>query len=311
MPIQKTRFNINFMAGRKAAALVSGLLMIISIGALATRGLNLGIDFTGGTLVEAGYPAPVDLKPIRLALAGSEFDDALIQYFGSARDILIRIPPREGLNNVTISNNILDLLAQSGQGAEMRRVEFVGPQVGEELKNDGGLALLYALIGILLYVALRFQMRFSIGAIAALVHDVLITLGVFAITGMDFDLTVLAALLAVIGYSLNDTIVVFDRVRENFRRLREQSPVEVFNHSLNQTLSRTLMTSLTTMLVLIALLIFGGEIIHGFSMALIIGVLIGTYSSIFVASPVTLSLGISREALLPVQKEGAGLDSRP
>lgn len=311
MAIQKTRFNINFMAGRRAAALVSGLLMIISIGALATRGLNLGIDFTGGTLVEAGYPAPVDLKPIRLALAGSEFDDALIQYFGSARDILIRIPPREGLNNVTISNNILDLLAQSGQGAEMRRVEFVGPQVGEELKNDGGLALLYALIGILLYVALRFQMRFSIGAIAALVHDVLITLGVFAITGMDFDLTVLAALLAVIGYSLNDTIVVFDRVRENFRRQREQSPVAVFNYSLNQTLSRTLMTSLTTMLVLIALLIFGGEIIHGFSMALIIGVLVGTYSSIFVASPVTLSLGISREAMLPVQKEGAGLDSRP
>lgn len=311
MAMQKTRFNINFMAGRRAAALISGLLMIISIGALATRGLNLGIDFTGGTLVEAGYPAPVDLKPIRQALAGSEFDDALIQYFGSARDILIRIPPREGLNNVTISNNILDLLAQSGQGAEMRRVEFVGPQVGEELKNDGGLALLYALIGILLYVALRFQMRFSIGAIAALVHDVLITLGVFAITGMDFDLTVLAALLAVIGYSLNDTIVVFDRVRENFRRQREQSPVEVFNYSLNQTLSRTLMTSLTTMLVLIALLIFGGEIIHGFSMALIIGVLIGTYSSIFVASPVTLSLGISREAMLPVQKEGAGLDSRP
>ena len=311
MSIQKTRFNINFMGGRGAAALISGLLIMASIFALASRGLNLGIDFTGGTLVEAGYPAPVDLKPIRAALAGSEFDDAQIQYFGSARDILIRIPSRAGLNNATISNNILNLLAQSGQGAEMRRVEFVGPQVGEELKNDGGLALLYALFGILLYVALRFQMRFSIGAIAALVHDVLITLGVFSITGMDFDLTVLAALLAVIGYSLNDTIVVFDRVRENFRRLREHGPVEVFNYSLNQTLSRTLMTSLTTMLVLVALLIFGGEIIRGFSMALIIGVLIGTYSSIFVASPVTLALGISREALLPVQKEGADLDSAP
>ena len=223
---------------------------------------------------------------------------------------MIRIPPHAGLNNVTLSNRILDLLAQSGQGVEMRRVEFVGPQVGEELKNDGGLALLYALIGILLYVALRFQIRFSIGAIAALVHDVLLTLGVFAITGMDFDLTVLAALLAVIGYSLNDTIVVFDRVRENFRRLREQGPVEVFNYSLNQMLGRTLVTSLTTMLVLIALLIFGGEIIHGFAMALIIGVLVGTYSSIFVASPVTLKLGISREALLPVQKEGADLDSQ-
>ena len=310
MAIQKTRFNINFMAGRRTAALVSGLLILLSIGALATRGLNLGIDFTGGTLVEAGYPAPVDLKPIRQALAGSEFAAAQIQYFGSAKDISIRIPPHAGLNNITISNRILDLLAESGQGVEMRRVEFVGPQVGEELKNDGGLALLYALIGILLYVALRFQIRFSIGAIAALVHDVLLTLGVFAITGMDFDLTVLAALLAVIGYSLNDTIVVFDRVRENFRRLREQGPVEVFNYSLNQMLGRTLMTSLTTMLVLIALLIFGGEIIHGFAMALIIGVLVGTYSSIFVASPVTLKLGISREALLPVQKEGADLDSQ-
>ena len=241
----------------------------------------------------------------------SEFKDATIQYFGSANDILIRIPPSEGLNNADISNKILSLLKDTGSNIEMRRVEFVGPQVGEELKDDGGLAMIYALMGIFIYVALRFQRRFAVGAIAALVHDVLITLGIFSITHFDFDLTVLAALLAVIGYSLNDTIVVFDRVRENFHKVREATSTEIFNFSLNQTLSRTLVTSLTTLLVLVALFIFGGEIIHSFATALIIGVLIGTYSSIFVASPVTLALGITREDLMPVQKEGADLDTMP
>ena len=311
MGIQKTRFNIKFMEKRKLAAIISSLLLIISIASLASKGLNLGIDFTGGTLVEVGYTNAVDLEPIRQSLTDSEFDDALVQYFGSAKDILIRIPPQEGLDTAEISSEILGLLSNTGAAVEMRRVEFVGPQVGEELKNDGGLAMLYALIGILLYVAMRFQMRFSVGAITALVHDVTITLGIFSITQMDFDLTVLAALLAVIGYSLNDTIVVFDRVRENFRKLRENTPIEVFNHSLNQTLSRTIMTSLTTLLVLTALFIFGGEIIHSFATALIIGVLIGTYSSIFVASPVTLALGITKEDLMPVQKEGAELDNIP
>lgn len=311
MEMQKTRFNIDFMAKRKLAAFVSGLLVIISIGSLATQGLNLGIDFTGGTLIEVGYAETVDLEPIRASLENSEFGDAVIQYFGSAKDVLIRIPPHEGLNTADISTKALNLLSESGQGAEMRRVEFVGPQVGEELKNDGGLAMLYALMGILIYVAMRFQMRFSVGAIAALVHDVIITLGIFSITRFDFDLTVLAALLAVIGYSLNDTIVVFDRVRENFRKFREATPTEVFNVSLNQTLSRTLVTSLTTLLVLFALFVFGGEIIHSFATALVIGVLIGTYSSIFVASPVTLKLGITKEDLMPVQKEGAELDNMP
>ena len=311
MGIQKTRFNIKFMEKRKLAAIISSLLLIISIASLASKGLNLGIDFTGGTLVEVGYTNAVDLEPIRQSLTDSEFDDALVQYFGSAKDILIRIPPQEGLDTAEISSEILGLLSNTGAAVEMRRVEFVGPQVGEELKNDGGLAMLYALIGIPLYVAMRFQMRFSVGAITALVHDVTITLGIFSITQMDFDLTVLAALLAVIGYSLNDTIVVFDRVRENFRKLRENTPIEVFNHSLNQTLSRTIMTSLTTLLVLTALFIFGGEIIHSFATALIIGVLIGTYSSIFVASPVTLALGITKEDLMPVQKEGAELDNIP
>jgi len=311
MEIQETQFKFDIMGKRKVASIFSGILLIIAIASLAAQGLNLGIDFTGGTLVEVGYSESVDLVEVRQALVNSEFNNAIVQYFGSANDVLIRIPPREGLNTADISSKILDVLSNTGQNLEMRRIEFVGPQVGEELKNDGGLAMIYALMGILIYVAMRFQMRFSVGAIAALVHDVLITLGIFSVTQFEFDLTVLAALLAVIGYSLNDTIVVFDRVRENFRKLRESTPVEVFNTSLNQTLSRTIMTSITTLLVLIALFVFGGEIIHSFATALIIGVLIGTYSSLFVASPVTIALGITKEDLMPVQKEGAEFDNMP
>ncbi len=311
MEMQKTRFNIDFMGKRKITSVISSLLIIISIGSLLTQGLNLGIDFTGGTLIEVGYEEAAKLDEIRSVLGESDFNDAIVQYFGTANDVLIRIPPREGLNSAAVSNQTLQLLEKNGLKAEMRRVEFVGPQVGEELKNDGGLAMLYALMGIFIYVAFRFQRRFSVGAITALIHDVLITLGIFSITRFDFDLSVLAALLAVIGYSLNDTIVVFDRVRENFRKLREAEPVEVFNYSINQMLSRTLITSLTTLLVLIALFIFGGEIIHSFATALIVGVLVGTYSSIYVASPVTLVLGITKEDLMPVEKEGAELDSMP
>ncbi len=311
MEMQNTRFNFDIMGKRKITSIISGFLLIAAITSLVTQGLNLGIDFTGGTLVEVGYSETVDLPNVREALSNSEFNSAVVQYFGSANDVLIRIPPAEGLNSADISNKILNVLSGTGQNAEMRRIEFVGPQVGEELKNDGGLAMIYALMGILIYVAMRFQLRFSVGAIAALVHDVLITLGIFSVTRFDFDLTVLAALLAVIGYSLNDTIVVFDRVRVNFRKLRESNSVEVFNVSLNQTLSRTIMTSITTLFVLVALFVFGGEIIHSFATALIIGVLIGTYSSLFVASPVTIALGISREDLMPVQKEGAELNNMP
>ena len=271
--------------------------------------LNFGVDFTGGTLVEVGYAQPVELESIRSALAASEFGEATVQAFGSASDVLIRIAPKQGSNTADISGAILELLQAGDQSVEMRRVEFVGPQVGEELTEDGGLAMIYALLGILIYVALRFQMRFSVGAIAALVHDVVITIGIFSILQLDFDLTVLAALLAVIGYSLNDTIVVFDRIRENFHKMRKVAPIKVMNTSLNQTLSRTIMTSVTTLLVLTALFLVGGEIIHGFSTALIIGVLIGTYSSIFVASPVTLALGITKEDLMPVEKEGADQQS--
>ena len=309
MSMKKIQFN--FMGMRKVTSIVSASLIIFSISTLSYQGLNLGIDFTGGTLVEVGYPEAVNLDKLRQSFSDSEFNDVAIQYFGSAKEILIRIPPQQGLNSADVSSKLLDLLSSNNFSAEMRRVEFVGPQVGEELREDGGLAMLYALLCIMVYVAFRFQMRFSVGAVSALIHDVIITLGFFSITRFNFDLTILAALLAVIGYSLNDTIVVFDRVRENFRKIRDKTPVEVFNISLNQTLSRTLMTSFTTLLVLIALFLLGGEIIHGFSMALIFGVLIGTYSSIYIASPVTLMLGIKKEDLMPVKKEGVDLENQP
>ena len=309
MSMKKIQFN--FMGMRKATSIVSALLIISSVFTLSYQGLNLGIDFTGGTLVEVGYPEAVNLDKLRQSFSDSEFNDVAIQYFGSAKEILIRIPPQQGLNSADVSNKLLDLLSSNNFSAEMRRVEFVGPQVGEELREDGGLAMLYALLCIMVYIAFRFQMRFSVGAVSALIHDVIITLGFFSITRFNFDLTILAALLAVIGYSLNDTIVVFDRVRENFRKIRDKTPVEVFNISLNQTLRRTLMTSFTTLLVLIALFLLGGEIIHGFSVALIFGVLIGTYSSIYIASPVTLMLGIKKEDLMPVKKEGVDLENQP
>ena len=297
------RFNFDFMSKRKIAVVFSALLLSVSIVSLVTQQLNFGIDFTGGTLVEVGYGETVELDEVRSVLSATEFRDAVVQYFGSASDILIRVAQVEGKNSADISNEIIEVLDRSGHDVEIRRVEFVGPQVGEDLQEDGGLAMIYALIMIFIYIAFRFQRRFSVGAIAALVHDVIITIGVFSVLQLDFDLTVLAALLAVIGYSLNDTIVVFDRIRENFRRIRKGTPVEIVNASLNQTLTRTLITSLTTLLVLTALFFLGGELIRPFSSALIIGVIIGTYSSIYVASPVTLALGISKQDLMPVEKE--------
>lgn len=303
----KSGFNIDFMGKRRFALVLSAVLVLGSIAALATNGLRLGIDFTGGVLVELGYPEPADLDAIRATLAGSQFGDAVVQLFGAPEDVLVRLAPSEELATADVSTGVLELLP----GAEMRRIEFVGPQVGEELTEDGALAMLYALGGILLYVMVRFTLKFSLGAIAALVHDVLIVLGFFAVTQMEFDLPVLAALLAVIGYSLNDTIVVFDRIRENFRRVRKGTSENVINRSLNQTLSRTIMTSLTTLVVLIALFVLGGELIHAFATALIVGVLIGTYSSIFVASTTALALGVSKVDLMPVQKEGVTADERP
>ena len=313
--MSKTRkyTNFDFMGKRKLWFAISITLIIISIVSLFTRGLSLGIDFTGGTLVELGYQQDVELEGVRTALQSSQFKDAIVQYFGSTKDVLIRIAPRKDLkmNSADISNEIIRLLEDAGQKVQVRRVEFVGPQVGEDLTTDGGLAMIYALFGILVYVALRFQMRFSLGAIAALIHDVTITFGFFSVSQMEFDLTVLAAILAIIGYSLNDTIVVFDRIRENFHKIRKATPIDVVNISVNQTLSRTLMTSGTTMLVLLALFTFGGEIIHDFATALIVGIFVGTYSSIYIASPITLALGVSRKDLLQVEKEGATVDDRP
>ena len=302
---------IDFLGKRRLAAIFSGLLLLAAIVSLATQGLKMGIDFTGGTLVEVGYQKSVDLKVMRSALESGGFDDATVQHFGSTQEVLIRLKPREGKSNAELSTDVANIAnkAMAEQG-DLRRVEFVGPQVGDELTEDGGLALLYSMFGILLYVAWRFEYKFSLGSVAALMHDVIITLGFFSIFQMEFDLTVLAAVLAVIGYSLNDTIVVYDRIRENFRMLREGSAERVMNVSLNQTLSRTLMTSITTLLVLIALALLGGEIIHNFAIALTIGVLIGTYSSIFVASPIVLALGVSKEDLMvtEVMVEGAEFD---
>jgi preprotein translocase subunit SecF len=306
-----SKTNIDFMGKCKLAFTISVTLVLLSIFCFFVRGLNYGIDFTGGTIVEVGYAQAADLTQVRSVLVQSEFNDAIVQYYGSSTDVLVRIPPHEGLNSADISNKLIELLGTTGDSIEIRRVEFVGPQVGDELKEDGGLAMIYALLGILIYVALRFQTKFSVGAIAALAHDVIITVGFFAVTQMNFDLTILAAILAVIGYSLNDTIVVFDRIRENFHNLRKATPVEVMNFSLNQTLSRTIMTGVTTLLVLLALFFLGGEALHGFSLALILGILIGTYSSIYVASPVALALGVSKLDLMPVVKEGAEADKRP
>lgn len=312
MQLFKKATKFDFMSKRKLAVIFSAVLIVISISSLATRGLNFGLDFTGGTLIELGYSHPADLTVIRSTLEQSGFPEAVAQHFGTAKDILIRIAPHEGESNADISSTVMAALRGVEESeVTMRRVEFVGPQVGDELANDGGLAMIYALICILIYVGFRFEYRLAIGSVAALLHDVIITMGVFSVFQFDFDLTVLAAILAVIGYSLNDTIVVFDRIRENFRKMRKGSSVDVVNASLNQTLSRTLMTSITTLLVLLALFIVGGELIHGFATALIVGVVIGTYSSIYVASASALSLGISKEDLMPVEKEGDDLEHIP
>lgn len=308
MRLLPRKLALDFMGRARHAMVLSGGLLVLSIGSLLFQGLNLGVDFEGGTLIEVGYPAPVELDEIRGQLEASGFDRAVVQHFGSAQDVLVRIKPDDRPQS-ELSNQVLETLRGGSQELQLRRVEYVGPQVGEELRDDGGLAMLYALGLILIYVALRFEYRFSFGAVIALIHDVILTIGFFSLTRIEFDLTVLAAILAVIGYSLNDTIVVFDRIRENFRALRRQSSTEVLNVSINQTLSRTLMTSLTTLLVLFALFFFGGEVIHAFSIALIVGVIIGTYSSIYVAGSSLLVLGVSGQDLDTTPSEE--IDDRP
>ena len=293
---------INFMGLRKIAALCSITLVLASIVSLAVQQLNWGLDFTGGTLLEINYSESADLTAIRNTLATEGYKGATVVSFGTDRDVLIRLP--HGYSDQEGTELLNKLQATFTGNVELRRIEFVGPQVGDELREQGGLAMLLALGLVMLYIAFRFQLKFAIGAVVALIHDVIITLGFFSFTRMEFDLTVLAALLAVIGYSLNDTIVVFDRIRENFRKVRRTEPLELVNISLTETLDRTLFTSLTTLLVLVCLALFGGEMINGFAVALIVGIGVGTYSSIYVASNVLLLLNVSKEDLMIPVKEG-------
>ena len=301
--------NIPFMSYRKIATIASLSLLALSILSLGFRGLNLGLDFSGGTLIEVSYSEAADLGDIRDLMTANGFDDFQVVNFGSNTDVLIKVADKDGSSQ--LGDTIFAFLEASDSEIELQRIEFVGPQIGSELRDQGGLGMLVALGMILLYVAFRFQYKFALGAVAALAHDVVIILGLFSLLAWDFDLTVLAALLAVIGYSLNDTIVVSDRIRENFRGERGFEPEEIVNRSINQTLSRTLITSFTTLLVLFALFIFGGEMIRGFSQALIIGVLVGTYSSIYIVANMLLGLSITQDDLAIPEPEGLEFDDMP
>lgn len=301
----KTNTAFDFVGIGKYAIAFSASLILLSLISLGMGNLSFGIDFTGGAVVDVGYPQAVNLQKVRGALDAHGYSEATVQHFGSAEAVMIRLATKKGAKSSTLGESVMDALKSGPQGASLQRVEFVGPQVGKELVNKGGLALIYTIIAILAYVIIRFHWKLASGAVLALVHDILITLGVFSLTSMDFDLTVLAALLAVLGYSLNDTIVVYDRIRENFRRMRKSTPTEVVNAAVNQTLSRTIMTSGVTMLTLLALFFLGGPVIHGFAAALLVGILIGTYSSIFVASALALRLKLTSRDLFPPKEEDA------
>jgi len=295
--------NFKFMSKRKIAFVISLILLAIAIFSFATRGFNLGIDFTGGVLVEVAYDDNVELQPIRSALDANEYTDAIVQYYGTAKDVLIRLLPQEGRNDAEVRDDILSVLKAQNNSAELRGLSFVGPSVGKELKENGGIAAMTALGLIFLYIWFRFKWQFSLGASGALIHDVVLTLGVFSWFQIPFDMNVLAALMAVIGYSLNDTIVVFDRIRENLLGIRNTEPEEVMNISINEMLARTFVTSFTTLLVVVSLFVLGGEAIKSFALALIIGIIVGTYSSIYIASATALGLGITQEDLIPVLDE--------
>ncbi|MDN2663131.1 protein translocase subunit SecF [Psychromonas sp. 14N.309.X.WAT.B.A12] len=310
--IIKTKQTIGFMKFANPATWLSLFLVLASIVTLSINWLNWGLDFTGGTLIEVGFEQPANLENVRTTLADADFPDAVVQHFGSSHEVMVRLAPREGVKGQVIGNQILDALTNADFGnVDMRRIEFVGPNVGDELAENGGIAIIIALVCIMLYVSMRFEWRLAMGSVLALAHDIIITLGVFSLFQIEFDLTVLAALLAVVGYSLNDTIVVFDRIRENFRLLATDTPSDIVDKSLTQTLSRTIITSGTTILTLVSLFVVGGELIHGFATALLIGIFVGTYSSIYVASALAIKLGISREHMIPevVEKEGADQDA--
>ena len=297
------KFQIDFMGKRIYAMVVSSCLVLASAISLGLNGLNFGLDFTGGAMVEVGFSNEIDPESVRDQLDTAGFKNGTVQYFGSNKDLLIRMPPTKGVDQSKLGDGIYSFISEKFDDTELRQSSYVGPAVGQELAEDGGLALLAALVVVMLYILFRFTKQFSIGAVSALVHDVVLVLGLFSIFGWTFDLTVLAALLAVIGYSLNDTIVVSDRIRENFRSIRKGTSIDIINGSLNQTLGRTLVTSMTTLFVLLSLLLAGGESIRGFALALSAGVLVGTYSSIYVASNVLILMNITREDLIVVNEE--------
>lgn len=302
----------DFMRWRKVGLVLSTIINLAAIVSLFTQGLNYSIEFTGGTVVELAYQQTPDINDIRSKLEEGNFHNAVVQNFGSDKHVLLRLPlSKDATAQQTASVDFSERLLKTLPGSEIRRIEYVGPQVGDELAEDGIIATAIALGGILIYIMIRFTFKFSVGAIVATVHDVMVIMGYFSITQMHFDLTALAAVLAIMGYSLNDTIVIFDRIRENFRSMRKADPVTVMNDSLNQTLSRTITTHVVTLLTVLSLYFLGGEMIRSFSAAFVIGIIVGTYSSIYVASACTLALGATRQDLLPVQKEGAAIDNRP
>jgi preprotein translocase subunit SecF len=299
---------LDFMGKRIYALIFSVILLIVSIGSLAINGLNFGLDFTGGVQIELGFEEPADLEKIRNTLDAQGYRDVNVKFFGNNTDVLINMQED---NNPKLGEQVLALIQQDQVNVQLRRNEFVGPQVGEELANNGGIGMIVALGLVMIYIAFRFQFKFAVGAVSALIHDVIIVVGFFSITQMAFDLTVLAAVLAVIGYSLNDTIVVSDRIRENFRAIRRDDTEYLINISLTQTLGRTLITSLTTLLVLVALGLFGGELIRGFAVALMVGVGIGTYSSIYVAANILMLMKLTKEDMVPQEKEAVDTDEVP
>jgi preprotein translocase subunit SecF len=308
---RKTHIDFLSQSRRRIALVISALVVAVSLVSFGMRGLNFGIDFTGGILLEVGYSKAADVEAIRSDLFNAGFEDAQVQFFGAATDVLVRLPPQEGVDPGEIRAQLQATLAAGGQQIELRRVESVSPQVGDELAEQGGFALIIALLLIFAYVMFRFQWKFAAGAVTALAHDVIVTVGFFSILGLPFDLTVVAAVLAVIGYSLNDTVVAFDRIRENFFKLRGVDSEESMNTSINEMLARTIITGVTTLLVLVALLVFGGESIAPFSIALIVGIIVGTYSSIYTASATALLLGVNAQDLIEPVKDSSLLDDLP
>jgi preprotein translocase subunit SecF len=311
MEFFRIKKDIPFMKYARSTTVVSAIMFVLAVGALATRGLNLSIEFTGGTLVEAHYTQAADLQQIRAALGSGAFRDVSVQNYGTSQDVLIRLRLQHGESSTAISEEVLALLKRQEPGVELRRVEFVGPQVGEELYDSGGLALLLVCAGIMIYLALRFEWRFALAAIIANMHDVVIILGFFAFFQWEFSLSVLAGVLAILGYSVNESVVVFDRIRENFRKMRKTAVPQLIDNAITATMSRTIITHTTTELAVLSMLFFGGEVLFYFAVALSIGIVFGIYSSVLVSSPIVMWLGISRENLLPVRKEGAEADMTP